>query len=70
MILIEIGYDIHNDKLVTIVKAFKILHYYLENYKYEVLVFMNHNNLHHFINMKNLGSRQVCWAQELFWYHF
>lgn len=60
MILIEIRYDIHNDKLVTIVKAFKILYHYLEDYKHEVFIFMDYNNLHHFINMKNLSSKQVC----------
>ena len=38
--------------------------------KYEVLILTDHNNFQRFMDMKNLSSRQVCWAQELSKYHF
>ena len=70
MISAETWYKTYNQKLLAIVEAFKTWRYYLESYKYEVFVLIDHNNLCWFIDMKNLSSRQICWAQELFWYHF
>ena len=34
-----------------------------------MLVLTNHNNLRWFIDTKSLSSRQVRWAQELFYYY-
>ncbi len=70
MILAETRYKTHNGELLAIVKAFKTGSHYLENFKHEVLVFTDHNNLQRFIDMKNLSSRQVRLAQELSRYHF
>ena len=46
MILAEMHYEIHNAKLLAIIKVFKNWHYYLEDYQYKVLVLTNYNNLH------------------------
>ena len=70
MIPVEIWYKIHNGELLAIVEAFKTWQHYLESCKHEVFVLTNNNNLCRFIDIKNMSSRQVRWAQELSWYHF
>ena len=70
IIPVEIQYKTHNSKFLAIVKAFKIWHHYLENCKYNVFILTDLNNLCHFMDTKSLSSRQVYWAQELFYYHF
>ena len=45
---------------LAIVEVFKIWYYYLKDYKYKILVFIDYNYLYHFINIKSLSSRQVC----------
>ena len=70
MILAETRYETYNGKLLAIVEAFKIWRHYLEGYKHEILVLIDHNNLQGFMDTKILSSRQVRWAQELSKYHF
>ena len=70
MIPVEIRYKTNNGELLAIVEAFKTWHHYLEGCKHEVFILMDHNNLRHFMDIKNLSSRQVRWAQKLFQYHF
>ena len=70
MISVETWYETHNGELLVIVEAFKIWRHYLKGCKHEVLVLTDYNNLCYFINTKSLSSRQICWAQELSWYHF
>ncbi len=61
MIPVKTQYKTYDQKLLVIVKAFKTWRYYLENYKYEVFVITNHNNLHQFIDTKSLSFCQVRW---------
>ncbi len=70
MIPAETWYETYDRELLTIVEAFKTWKYYLEGYKYEVLVFTDYNNLQRFMDTKNPSSRQVCWTQKLSRYHF
>ena len=70
MILVKTQYKTHNGKLLAIIEALKTWHYYLEDYKHEIFVFIDHNNFPHFMEIKNLNSRQVCWAQDLSQYYF
>ena len=70
MILAETRYETYDNESSAIVDAFKTWRHYLEGYKHEVLVLTNHNKLCWFMDTKNLSSRQVRWAQELFCYHF
>ena len=70
MIPAEIRYKTQDGELLAIVKAFKTCKHYLEGFQHKVFVLTNHNNLCQFMKTKNLSSRQVCWAQKLFYYHF
>ena len=70
MILAKIQYKTHNGKLLIIVKAFKTWRDYLKGYKHEIFVLIKYNNLHYFMDMKSLNSKQDRWAQKLFQYHF
>lgn len=70
MILVETQYKIHNDKLLAIVEALKTWHYYLKDCKYKIVVLTNHYNLHRFMDIKSLSSRQVYLAKKLSKYHF
>ena len=62
MILTKSRYETNNQELFAIVEALKTRRYYLEDCKYEIYVFINHNNLRQFMNTKNLSSYQVSWA--------
>ena len=55
----ETWYKTHNAELLAIVEAFKIWRHYLEGCKHKVLVLTDPNNLHRFMDTKNLSSRQV-----------
>ena len=57
IIFIEIWYKTNDSKLLAIIKAFKTWKYYLESYKYKVLMFTNHNNLQHFLDIKSRSSK-------------
>ena len=70
VISVETWYKTYDRDLLAIVEVFKTWKHYLEGCKYEVLVLTDHNNLQHFIDMKNLSSRQVCLAQKWSKYHF
>ena len=70
MISAETRYETHDSELLAIVKAFKTWEHYLDSSQYEVLVFIDYNNLWQFINTMSLSSRQVYWAQKLSCYHF
>ena len=50
----ETCYETHDAELLAIVEAFKTWRYYLKGCKHEVLVLTNHNNLCHFMDIKNL----------------
>ena len=70
MIFAETRYKAHNGELLAIVEVFKTWRHYLEGCKHEVLVFIDYNNLCQFIDIRSLSSRQVRWAQKIFWYYF
>lgn len=55
----ETYYESHDNKLLAFIKAFKIWRYYLKNYKYELFIFTNNNNLRHLIDIKNLSLKKV-----------
>ena len=70
MIPAETRYETYNSELLAIIKAFKTWRYYLKGSQHKVLVLNNYNNPRRFTDTKSLSSKQVCWAQELFCYHF
>ncbi len=70
MISTETRYETQDKELMANVEVFKTWRHYLEGCKHEVLVLIDRNNFQHFMDTKNLGSRQVRWAQKLSRYHF
>ena len=70
MIPAKTQYKTHNGKLLVIGKVFKTWRNYLKSCKHEVFILTDHNKLRRFMDTKSLSSRQVCWAQKLFRYHF
>ena len=70
MIPAETWYKTHNGELLAIVEAFKTWRHYLKGCKHKVLVLIDHNNLHCFMDIKSLSSKQVHWAQKLSRYYF
>ena len=55
MILVKTWYKTYNGELLAIVKAFKTWHHYLKGCKHEVLVLMDYNNFHRFIDIKSFS---------------
>lgn len=50
MISAKTRYETHNGKLLAIIEIFKPWGYYQEDFKYEVFILMDHNNLKRFID--------------------
>ena len=57
MIPAEIWYKTHDSELIAIVEAFKTWHHHLKGWKHEILVLIDHNNFHYFMDTKSLSSR-------------
>ena len=54
---VELNYNMHNNKLLAIFKAFKIWQHYLEGLAYSINVVMDHKNLEYFSTTKVLTWR-------------
>lgn len=65
IILAETWYKTYNGEFSAIIEKFKTWKHYLESYKYEILVFTDHNNFQDFMNIKNLSFRQFRYTQKL-----
>jgi hypothetical protein len=61
----ELNYDTHDKELLTIFKAFKIWHHYLESLHHTINVITDHKNLKYFTTTKVLSCHQVCWSKYL-----
>ena len=70
MILVKTQYKTHNGEFLAIIEAFKSWCHYLESCMHKVIVLIDHSNFCHFMDTKNLSSKQVCLAQKLSQYHF
>ena len=68
--LAKTHYEIYNQELLTIVKAFKHWWHYLENSHYFIEILTDHNNLWEFMNVKSLNKRQAHWVIRLAAYDF
>ncbi len=70
MIFAEMNYETHDQKLLIIVECFKHWrHYFKKNY-HTMKVFIDHNNLKDFMNVKTLNERQIKWAMRLISFDF
>ena len=57
MIPAKTRYETHNGELLAIIEAFKTWRHYIEGSQHEVLVLIDYNNLHQFMETKSLNSR-------------
>ena len=57
--VVELNYDIHNKKLLTIFEAFKIWQHFLEGLAYPIDIVMDHKNLEYSSTTKMLTWRQT-----------
>lgn len=60
MIPIKTQYKNHNKEFLAIIKVFKSWKYYLKDYIYKIVIQIDYNNCHQFINIKNLNFIFVC----------
>jgi hypothetical protein len=70
MILAEMNYKTHDQKLLIIVECFKHWKHYLKKNYRIMKVFIDHNNLKDFMNVKTLNERQIKWAMRLINFDF
>ena len=66
----ETNYEIHDKKLLIIVKYFKEWKIYLKKFKYQIQIFTDHKNLLYFTTIKVLNQRQIRWSKKLSKYNF
>jgi hypothetical protein len=67
---VEQNYEIHDKKLLIIVKNFKEWRVYLEEIKHKIQMYTDHKNLTYFITTKVLNRRQIWWAKKMTRYNF
>jgi hypothetical protein len=65
-----VRYHTHDKELHAIIKCFKQWRHYLEHAMHTTRVLTDHNNLKHFMLMKNLLDHQARAAEELSQYDF
>jgi hypothetical protein len=70
MIFAEMNYETHDQKLLIIVECFKHWRHYLKKNYHAMKVFIDHNNLKEFMNVKTLNERQIKWAMRLINFDF
>ena len=70
IIFAKIRYEIHDQKLLTIIMAFKQWKHYLKNSRHFIIVLIDYNNLRYFMITTSLNRRQVKWILTLVEYDF
>lgn len=66
----ERNYKTYDKELLAIVMVLKQWRHYCEGSLYPIEVLTDHNNLKHFINIKELNGRQARWAMKLSMFDF
>ena len=66
----EQQYDVHDRKMLAIVKALEWWRVYLQETKYQIIIKLNHKNLQYFMTTKKLNEWQAWWAETLAEYNF
>jgi len=56
---IERNYEIHDKKMLAVIRGLENWRYLLEGVKYKFEVWMDHKNLEYFVKMQKLNRRQV-----------
>ena len=66
----EKQWNIHNEKLYTIILRFKNWQYYFQDNKYFIRVIINYNNFYYFILTKKFNAKQIRWTEKLIAFDF
>ena len=56
---IERNYEIHNKKMLTVIRGLKNWRHLLEGTKYKFEIWINHKNLEYFMRAQKLNRRQA-----------
>jgi len=59
---VEQNYEIHNKKMLAIIRALEEWRHFLEGATHLVEIWTDHKNLEYFIMAKKLNHRQACWS--------
>ncbi len=70
MIFAEMNYETHDQKLLIIVECFKRWRHYLKKNYHTMKVFIDHNNLKDFMNVKTLNEQKIKWTMRLISFDF
>jgi hypothetical protein len=70
MIFAKMNYEMHDQELLIIVECFKHWRHYLKKNYHTMKVFIDHNNLKDFMNVKTLNERQIKWTMRLINFDF
>ena len=66
----ERNYEIHNKKMLAVIRCLEDWRYYLEGMKKEFKIWMDHKNLQYFMSSQKLNCRQARWALYLSRFNF
>jgi len=66
----ERNYEIHDKKMLAIIRALEEWRYFLEGVIYLVEIWTDHKNLEYFMTAKKLNCRQACWSLHLARFNF
>ena len=64
----EQNYEIHDKKMLAIIRALEEWRHFLEGAQYPVEIWTDHKNLEYFMTAKKLNRRQARWS--LYLAHF
>jgi len=56
------NYEIHDKEMLAIIRCLEIWRYFLEGFKDQFEIWMDHKNLEYFIKAQKLNQRQTRWA--------
>lgn len=70
MITTKTRNETYDRELLTIVEVFKTWHHYLKGCKHNLLILIDYNNHHWFVDTKSFSFKLVRWALELSQYYF
>ena len=56
------NYEIHNKKMLTVIRGLEKWRYLLKDAKYKFEVWIDHKNLEYFMKVQKLNRRQACWV--------
>jgi hypothetical protein len=66
----EHNYEIHDKKMLAIMRALEEWRHFLEGASHKVEIWTDHKNLEYFMSAKKLNHRQACWSLTLAWFDF